>query len=176
MKHSIIKIIGQPSMLIILIMLILFSPNGITAQENEVVTTDKRERINRKIRDPRKPRVPRDPREHKVHERDVFTDMKIEHKGDIRVSDDDKRVISISSGGYLKIYKKTFGNKRGIEIKSENGKLNSVYYSGNKKLAFEPEGSEWLAEILPEVIRKTGIDAERRAKRIYQRGGVSAVL
>ncbi|OQX97695.1 MAG: hypothetical protein B6I20_12125 [Bacteroidetes bacterium 4572_117] len=102
--------------------------------------------------------------------------MKIEHKGDIRLSNDDKSVISVSLSGYLKIYKKTFGNKRGIEIVNVNGKLSYSYYSGNKKLPFEPEGSNWLAEILLEVIRKTGIDAERRAARIYKKGGITAVL
>ena len=146
MKHSVIKIKGKLSLLIALLMVAFLNSNNISAQEDEVVIRNSRSK--------------RETREHRIRERDAFTDMKIEHKGDIRVSDDDKKIISISSGGYLKIYKKTFGNKRGIEIKSENGKLHSVYYSGNKKLAFEPEGSEWLAEILPEVIRKTGIDAE----------------
>lgn len=113
---------------------------------------------------------------HKIRIKDSFSDMKIEFKGDIRVSDDDKMITGMSPGAYLKVYKKTFGNKRGLEIREADGTLRFDYYSGNKKLPFEPEGREWLAEILPDVVRKTGIDAEERANRYYKKGGANAVL
>jgi len=113
---------------------------------------------------------------HKFRIRDSFSLFMTEFKGDIQVSDDDKVITGISSGGYLKVYKKTFGNKRGLEVREVNGKLRFDYYSGNKKLPFDPEGKEWLSEILPDVIRKTGINAVERANRFYKQGGVNAVL
>ena len=113
---------------------------------------------------------------HKFRIRDSFSLFMTEFKGDIQVSDDDKMITGISPGGFLKIYKKTFGNKRGLEIKEIYGKLIFDYYSGNKKRPFEPEGKEWLSEILPEVIRTTGINAKQRVDRFYKKGGINAVL
>ncbi len=115
-------------------------------------------------------------KENKIRKKDAFTDIVILYKGTIHVSDDDKMVTYISGGGYLKIYKKTFGNKRGIEIIPVGDKLKFNYFSGKKQIAFEPEGREWLAEILPEVVRETGIAAKERTLRFYKKGGVDAVL
>ena len=161
MEHSVTKIMGKQSFTILFSILMLFSINSANSQNNDLVVKYNYKQTNE---------------EHKVRERNAFSDMQIEYRGDIHVSDNDQNVISISPGGFLKIYKKTFGNKRGIEIRATQDKLIFDYYLGRKKVDFEPEGRRWLAEILPEVIRKTGIDAKRRTLRIYKSGGVLAVL
>jgi hypothetical protein len=108
---------------------------------------------------------------------DGFANYDIQVKGDFTVNDDDTDIIGISAGGYLKFSKKTFGNKRSITIESNSqGKLTYEYYEGRSKTPYEPEGHEWLADVLLEIIHMTGIDAEGRTKRIYSKKGVDGVL
>ncbi|MFY7670956.1 hypothetical protein ACOSP6_07675 [Tenacibaculum sp. MEBiC06402] len=103
-------------------------------------------------------------------------DFKIEYEGDIVLSDDDKDIVSISRGGFIDIKKSSFGKKRRIVIEAESGTLKKRYFLGWTEKNYEPEGKEWLAEILPEIIRNTTIGAESRVKRFYKKGGVNSVL
>jgi hypothetical protein len=106
-----------------------------------------------------------------------FNSFKIDYKGDIKVSDDDRSIKSISPGGFLEIQKATFGNKRRLLIESDGkGELSYTYHEGNKELPYNPDGEEWLAETLLEILRSTGIDAEGRTKRIYKQGGLTAFI
>ena len=64
-----------------------------------------------------------------------FTYFDIKHNGKITVTDDDRGIKSISPGGYLKISKKTFGNKRTLLIESNsNGELQYSYTEGRRRL------------------------------------------
>jgi len=108
---------------------------------------------------------------------DNFSNYDIQVKGDIKVNDDDTGIRSISPGGSLKISKKTFGNKRTIIIEGKsNGALSYEYYEGRQEVPFDPEGKKWLADVLLEVVRLTGIDAEGRTRRIYAKHGVDGVI
>jgi len=108
---------------------------------------------------------------------DGFSNYDINVKGEIKVNNDDTDIKSISSGGYLKFSKKTFGNKRSITVESNStGDLTYEYYEGRTKVPYEPEGKKWMGEVLLEIIRMTGIDAEGRTKRIYTKRGVDGVL
>ncbi len=118
-----------------------------------------------------------DSREHFYKSKDSFSAYEIEYKGKITVTADDKNVESISPDGYLKITKSSFGNSRKIEITSDSkGNLTKKYFDGRSEEAFSPDGQKWLEEILIDVIRKTGIGGKERIMRIYNKGGVRAVL
>ncbi|MCK4663879.1 MAG: hypothetical protein KAT68_13505 [Bacteroidales bacterium] len=118
-----------------------------------------------------------DKREHHYKFNDTFSEFEIKSKGIIKATDDDKSIESITPGGYLKISKSSFGNKRAIIIESNSeGKLIKEYYEGKKKLPFDPDGKEWLSDILLEVIRTTGISSKERVKRIYAKKGLNGVL
>lgn len=108
---------------------------------------------------------------------DGINNFEIEYQGKIAVTDDDKAIKSISSGGFLEIKKTTFGSKREIYIESDgSGNLTKKYYEGRKQISYLPAGKEWLAEILPDIVRSTRIAAESRVNRYYKKGGVDAVL
>lgn len=114
---------------------------------------------------------------HRWTSKNNFSSMDIQYRGEISVNDSDTDVTSISPGGYLKIKKTTFGNTRSIVIESNSsGELSKEYYEGRKKMGFNEDGRKWLADILLEVVRHTGIAAEARVQRFYQQGGTSAVL
>ena len=115
--------------------------------------------------------------ETKVHFNDGSTSFEIEYKGMVTLSDDDNDIIAISNGGFFEIKKKAFGSKRRILIEAErNGSLNKRYFIGRKEKAYVPAGETWLSDILPEVIRTTGLGAESRVNKLYDNGGVSAVI
>ena len=108
---------------------------------------------------------------------DPFSGYEVKYKGKIVVTDNDKDIKSISPGGYLYIEKMAFGNERSIKIESDlNGKLTKKYYEGNTEVSFENKGKEWLAEILIDVIRSSGVGAEERVKRIYKIKGIDGFL
>lgn len=105
------------------------------------------------------------------------TSTELEYKGKILFNDDETDVSYISPGGFVKFSKRSFGNRRTIELEGEaNGVINRKYYEGSKKLPFDPDGREWMASVLPEIIRSTGIGAEERVKKFYAKGGLNAVL
>ncbi len=58
--------------------------------------------------------------------------MDVKYDGVIRISNDDKSIKSISSGGYLKISVRTFGNSRELLINSNSG--GRAIYTGDVEL------------------------------------------
>ncbi|MDH5474532.1 MAG: hypothetical protein OEX22_02455 [Cyclobacteriaceae bacterium] len=105
-----------------------------------------------------------------------LSSFKIDYNGTIEVSDDDKDVKSISSGGFLEISKTVFGNQRTIRIEPSGSGLKRKYNVGRQEVEYDPEGKNWLAEILPEVVRSSGVGAKSRVERFYKKGGISAVI
>jgi hypothetical protein len=105
------------------------------------------------------------------------TNFNIESRGKIEVTDDDRDIKSLSSDGYLEITKTVFGSKRAIIIESlGGGNIKKEYYEGRTKMEWDPHGKNWLAEILPEIVRSTTLGAEGRVNRIYGKEGVSGVV
>ncbi|MBN2213653.1 MAG: hypothetical protein JW723_05360 [Bacteroidales bacterium] len=106
-----------------------------------------------------------------------YSSYHINFEGKITLSKDDKSVLSISPGGFLEISRASFGNTRKIEITSDkHGNLSSKYYEGRSEADFDPDGKKWLADILPLVVRQTGIGAESRIARIYSNKGINGLI
>lgn len=106
-----------------------------------------------------------------------ITNFNIESRGKIEVTDDDRDIKSISNDGYLEITKTVFGSKRAIIIESlGGGRIKKEYYEGRNKMEWDPNGKNWLAEILPEIVRSTTLGAEGRVNRIYAKEGVAGVV
>ena len=103
--------------------------------------------------------------------------LNIEYEGDIVFTDNDKSIKSISSDGYLYIRKTQFGNRREIIAEpSSNGTVEFEYRIGRRTQAWDKEAQEFLADVLLEVIRTTGIGAKGRIERFYAKGGLDRVL
>lgn len=106
-----------------------------------------------------------------------LTNFNIEVRGKIEVTDDDKDIKSLSNDGYLQITKTVFGSKRTIIVESlGGGKFKKEYYEGRTKMEWDPNGKNWLGEILPQIVRTTTLASEGRVNRIYSKDGVSGVL
>jgi DNA-directed RNA polymerase subunit F/uncharacterized protein YeeX (DUF496 family) len=101
----------------------------------------------------------------------------LSYEGKITFTDDERDIRSITPGGYFRFSKTTFGNKREVFIQStSDGTLRRKYYVGKSEVAYEPEGRQWLQEMLPDIIATTGLGAEDRIKRIYAKSGLPGVL
>lgn len=111
------------------------------------------------------------------HSSNPLNSLEIKHRGDIDVTDNDKDIKSISPHGFLEFSQTTFGNKRKIHIESNSrGELSYEYYEGRKQIEFEPNGRKWMEDVLIEVIRKSGIDADGRTERIYNEAGIDGLI
>ncbi|WP_208505606.1 hypothetical protein [Roseivirga sp. E12] len=103
--------------------------------------------------------------------------LNVEYDGDIEFADDDKSIKSISRGGYLFIRKTSFGKRREILAEpNSDGTVEYEYRVGRRKEEWGKEAEEFLADMLLEVIRTTGIGAESRVNRFYKEGGLDGVL
>ncbi|WP_143959813.1 hypothetical protein [Litoribacter populi] len=102
--------------------------------------------------------------------------LKVEYEGEISLGPDDRYITSISDGGYIRIEKTTFGNKRELFISSRGNELDYEYKEGGRKKPFDPTGKAWLADLLPELLQSTTIAAEARVDRIYSSGGAKGVV
>jgi hypothetical protein len=108
---------------------------------------------------------------------DKYTDFRVRYKGYFVLSDNDEEIVGISPNGYLEISRSTFGNKRTLLIKAdEKGNLTREYYVSDNEQPFSPGGEKWLADVLPELVRETGIAAEFRVKNIYSKKGMDGLL
>ncbi len=103
--------------------------------------------------------------------------LKVKYKGNIKVTDDDKEITYITSGGYIEISKKAFGSKRELLIESDvNGSLQYTYRENRREVSYDPDGKQFLEDVLLEVIRSSDVAALDRINRFFERGGVGAVL
>ncbi|MCS6283739.1 MAG: hypothetical protein HUM72_24770, partial [Dolichospermum sp.] len=105
-----------------------------------------------------------------------LTSFSVEIRGKIELTDDDKDIKSMTPDGYLEIKKTVFGSKRTLIVKPNGNSLKREYYEGRTPIPFEPEGRQWMKEVLPELVHSTTIGAESRVHRFYKSGGVNAVL
>ncbi|MGV3589569.1 MAG: hypothetical protein ACO1OF_21360 [Adhaeribacter sp.] len=111
-----------------------------------------------------------------VH-RDNGSSTTLSYNGKIYFTEDERDIRSISPGGFFKYSKTTFGNCREIQVLSDNdGKLQRRYFVGRSEQSYEPEGRQWLQEMLPHIIATTGLGAEDRVHRIYAKSGLQGVL
>lgn len=50
------------------------------------------------------------------------------------------------------------------------------YLVNGKEHEFDADGRRWLANLIPQLLRESAVDAEKRVTRLYKKGGADAVL
>jgi beta-lactamase regulating signal transducer with metallopeptidase domain len=102
--------------------------------------------------------------------------LKIGIEGDVQFNDAETAVTRISEGGELHIVEVRDGIKRELRLQPEGNGFARLYRVDGDDAPYDAAAEKWLAAILPDIFRTTGLDAEARLKRILARGGVEAVL
>jgi hypothetical protein len=96
----------------------------------------------------------------------------INYSGKFQLSEDEGGFKSISPGGYFKF------RKNEIKVKAESdlrGEIEYFIYDGKNKLSPDGDGKLFISTAIKEMIY-WGYDADQRMERVYQRGGVQALL
>lgn len=99
--------------------------------------------------------------------------LEINYTGEIKFTDDEAVIKSMSKNSYLKYWK----NDRKLRVKCNvNGELTYEMFDNGRKLNPEDaEGKKFLAEAIQGMI-SVGFDAQSRMKRIVEKGGLRALL
>jgi hypothetical protein len=109
--------------------------------------------------------------------REGATSLSVKVDGAIEFTDDDRDIKSLSPGGLFRIEEGTWLSKRGYDVKADwAGNLKKTYSVGSSVKPLDSEGQEWLARLLPQVIRESGIGAGPRVARMLRQGGPQAVI
>jgi len=109
--------------------------------------------------------------------RDDTTRVDVRINGTITFTEDLTDVLTLSDGGELTIRDWSHSvTPRTIEIRSSGGRLTRTYYVGGVSRGWDDEGRKALAEIVPRLVRRSGLGAEARVKSIAAKRGVSGVL
>lgn len=112
----------------------------------------------------------------KVNVQENDLDLSAEIRGKIKFTAAEDDVMALGSGGEAWIVQKADGVKRRIEFENESGKLVRRYFVDGQARTLDAEGRTWLRNVIPTLLRESGLDAEARTKRIHARGGANAVL
>ena len=103
--------------------------------------------------------------------------LQVRSRGDVRISDDDQTIESISRRGYLVIFERIGRDERELEVEpDDDGNIQYSYFVDGRRADFDDEAKKWYGEVLLTVIRNTGWNAENRVERIYKKNGTAGVL
>ncbi len=92
--------------------------------------------------------------------------------GQATFNDTDSDLLSLSPGGTLTLTLEKDGARTTWEARQEGSGLTRTL---NGKPGDTPEARAWLAGVLPEVLRHSGLFAEARAKRILAKEGAAGL-
>jgi hypothetical protein len=103
--------------------------------------------------------------------------LEVKYRGEFEFSDDDTDVQRMSPGASLRISDGGWFRGRSVEFMADaSGNITRRFWVGSSERAFEPEGRQWLSQMLPRFIRQSGIGAKARAARIFKSQGAAGVL
>jgi beta-lactamase regulating signal transducer with metallopeptidase domain len=102
--------------------------------------------------------------------------LKLRIEGKVEFNDAETEIASISEDGELSIVEQRDGVKRELRVTAAASGLARLYRVDGDEVPYDAAAAQWFSAILPDIFRTTGLDAEKRLKRILARGGVDAAL
>jgi hypothetical protein len=103
--------------------------------------------------------------------------FRLEIQGKAEFTDDYTDIRDISDGGYVRIEEDRNGQSRRYEVRrSSDGQLRRLYYVNGEAHPLDQDARNWLAKIVLDAVRQSGIDADKRVLTILRQRGVSGVL
>jgi hypothetical protein len=97
--------------------------------------------------------------------------------GRVEFTPDERAVATVSRDGRLYIRERREDVDRELDITADGDENPRYAYRVNDEQAdFDDEARGWLADILPEILRESGLNAPARVARLRRDGGVEAVL
>jgi hypothetical protein len=115
------------------------------------------------------------PRDFSAGWRDPDGGGAIDSAGTVDFSDDLSAVTHISDGGFLNVESGTGFSSRRVEISAANGSMTGRDIVDGASRPWSADTDRWLARELPRLVRRSGVGAEGRVRRLMASGGVAAV-
>ncbi|MGJ8663263.1 MAG: M56 family metallopeptidase [Marinicella sp.] len=102
--------------------------------------------------------------------------LKAKIKGELQFNDDESEITSFPANSKFDLTIKEDGTEQRLLIKSNRSETNYTYYVDGDEQPYDAAAKAWFAQVIPEVLRTTGLDAEARVERIQKAHGDDAVL
>ncbi|HWO57908.1 MAG TPA: hypothetical protein VNN55_10125 [bacterium] len=103
--------------------------------------------------------------------------LKVRIEGTVKFGEDDRTIDDLSKSGRILIWEKRDSRVTELDVRADRqGDLDYEYNVDGRERPFDDAGRAWLATVLVDLIRKTGIGAEERANRILDRDGVPGLI
>ena len=102
--------------------------------------------------------------------------LRAEIHGQIAFTPDETDVASLDAGGTAMFQETVGGSTRRIELSEDKGQLKRHYFVNGSERAYDADAHTWFAALVPSLIRESGLGAEARVARLYDKGGANAVL
>ena len=97
--------------------------------------------------------------------------------GKVEFTDDDTGIKRLSRDGRFYLKETYLSKTRELRVDPDrDGQPEYAYWVNGRTRDFDAEARGWLAEMLPTIIRESGIGAEKRVRRILSERGVDGVL
>jgi len=104
--------------------------------------------------------------------------LRVESRGRVELSDDERDVKSVSADGYFEISSRSWWSlfgQRYIVRGNADGTTTRRFTVGSAERSLDAETRAWIGDTIQRLARN-GFDAESRVARLLARGGPSAVL
>ncbi len=103
--------------------------------------------------------------------------LEIKARGELVFNDEETDIVSIERGGYFRMEEEEGRDSRRLEIEAKrDGSLEREFSVNGTVSAYDAEAQAWLADLLPVLFRRAGLQAKERAERILARDGVEGLL
>ena len=102
-------------------------------------------------------------------------ELSVKAQGKFEFNEDESDIAEMEDGATLSMKETTGGHTRLAEYESDDGTLTRTFTIDGDPMS-DADAQQWLTRAIPEMLRQTGFDAERRTQRILAKGGVDAVL
>jgi predicted hydrolase (HD superfamily) len=102
--------------------------------------------------------------------------FRVEIQGKAEFNEDYTDIRDVSDGGYVRIEEDRNVQSRRYEVRRNAEQLKRIYYVNGEAHPIDQDARSWLARIVLDCVRQSGIDADKRVVTILRQHGVSGVL
>lgn len=103
--------------------------------------------------------------------------IRVEMDGTVQFNAKGSALKSISKDGYFIVSERHHGRTRELEIvPGRADSLEYYYFEDDDSKPYDAAAQNWFSELLPMLMRETGVGAKERVASLYDAGGTPAVL
>lgn len=103
--------------------------------------------------------------------------FRVDIEGKAEFTEEYTDIRDVSDGGYVRIEEDRNGQSRRYEVRrNSGGELRRLYYVNGEAQQLDQEARNWVARMVLDAVRQSGIDAEKRVQTILRQRGVNGVF